>query len=135
MNIAYNVKMHDPALDFLCRKKQKITAAKFSFPPHTDTEKLIVKRVRRVGGKIVAILLSYYWKKICLFVSASNERQSSRDSRVLASTLKEPNNNSVETNTHTLIVDVGEATNSTHTKVGVVHTNSICGSGHKQYKY
>ena len=28
---------------------------------------------------------------------------------------------------HTNVV----ATNSTHTKVGVVHTNSVCGSGHE----
>ena len=72
-----------------------------------------------------------------------------------ASTLKEPNNSSVGTNTaysnitgvhtHTKVVHTNSihgsghkqymvvATNSTHTKV--VHTNSICGGGHKQYTY
>ena len=46
MNIAYNVKMHDPALDFLFRK--------ILLSPHTRTEKLIVSRVRFCwsdGGK------------------------------------------------------------------------------------
>ena len=53
MNIAYNVKMYDPALDFLFRKKQKSTTAKFSFPPNTRTEKLIVSRVRFFAGQMV----------------------------------------------------------------------------------
>ena len=62
-------------------------------------------------------------KNNLLFVSASNEGQSSRDSPLLRE------HNSVGTDT------AYSNRTGVHTHTKVVHTNSIHGSGHKQYTY